>query len=192
MNKPLTKPNKNFLTTLALTASVCGLMGFSATAAADHGDAYAESFSDYAKVVSSEPVVRRVRIGEPRQECWDERVSYREPVYHHGLSAGAILGGIIGGVAGHQIGGGHGRDAATAAGAVIGANIGGAHDRYRGEVEHVGYEQRCRTVSDARYEEQIEGYDVTYRYQGQTYQTRLPYDPGRRLAVQVDVRPVRD
>ena len=30
------------------------------------------------------------------------------------------------------------------------------------------------------------GYDVTYRYDGRTYRTRTPYDPGERLRVRVD------
>jgi len=42
---------------------------------------------------------------------------------------GAILGGIGGGVIGHQIGGGSGRVAATAAGAVIGTLLGGGIGR---------------------------------------------------------------
>jgi len=33
---------------------------------------------------------------------------------------------------------------------------------------------------------------VTYRYHGHVYRTRLPYDPGSRLAVDVNVRPVRE
>jgi len=101
-----------------------------------------------------------------------------------------ILGGIIGGVAGHQIGGGHGRDVATAVGAVIGAGVGNnATSRNRGQYERSGYETRCETVNDVDYEQRIDGYDVTYRYNGQIYQTRMPYDPGRRIPVNVDVRP---
>ena len=33
------------------------------------------------------------------------------------------------------------------------------------------------------------GYQVDYEYCGQRYSTRLPYDPGERLRVQVAVRP---
>jgi uncharacterized protein YcfJ len=105
--------------------------------------------------------------------------------------AGAILGGIIGGVTGHQIGGGHGRDVATALGAVIGAGIGGQSGRGYDGGERVNYEQRCDTVNAYRYEERVDGYDVTYRYNGRLYNTRLPYDPGRRIALNVDVQPAR-
>ena len=37
--------------------------------------------------------------------------------------------------------------------------------------------------------ERIEGYDVTYEYAGREYVTRMPYDPGERIRVRVDVTP---
>ena len=39
-------------------------------------------------------------------------------------------------------------------------------------------------------EEQIIGYDVVYRYNGRKYQSRLPYEPGKRLKIRVQVLPV--
>ncbi|AXQ29534.1 hypothetical protein D0B54_12900 [Solimonas sp. K1W22B-7] len=41
----------------------------------------------------------------------------------------------------------------------------------------------CRTVTAWRLEQRVEGYDVLYHYDGRTYNTRLPYDPGERLPV---------
>jgi hypothetical protein len=35
----------------------------------------------------------------------------------------------------------------------------------------------------------VTGYRVTYEYAGRSYTSVLPYDPGRRLAVRVDVEP---
>ena len=49
--------------------------------------------------------------------------------------------------------------------------------------------QRCTTSDIVREEERIDGYNVTYRYNGQKYRTRMPYDPGDRLRIRVDVRP---
>lgn len=49
---------------------------------------------------------------------------------------------------------------------------------------------QCRLVSSYRYEQRVEGYDVTYHYQGRIYTTRMPYDPGSRVPVRLDV-PVR-
>ncbi len=50
----------------------------------------------------------------------------------------------------------------------------------------------CRITLATQYEERIDGYDVTYRYNGKVYQTRMPYDPGRRVPVRVDSRQLRD
>ena len=148
--------------------------------------------TDYAQVLDARPIYSQVRISEPRRECWDERVSYREPRVAGQNAAGAILGGIIGGVAGHAIGRGDGRAVATGIGAVVGASVGSrAGDDDRGGYRRSGYETQCRTIEQARTEDRIDGYDVTYRYNGAVYHTTLPYDPGNRLAVDVDVRPVR-
>lgn len=146
---------------------------------------------EYARVVSAAPIYREVRISQPRQECWDEPVSYRDPRYSNNVTAGGLIGAIAGGVIGHQFGGGSGKAAATAVGAVVGAGIGAntaaanTPRSYR-----TGYEQRCRYVPDSYTEQRVEAYDVTYRYNGRLYRTRTPYDPGDRIAVDVDVRPV--
>ncbi len=47
--------------------------------------------------------------------------------------------------------------------------------------------ERCRTVDTGN--DVIDSYDVTYRYQGRDVRTRLPYDPGERVQVRVDVQP---
>lgn len=151
---------------------------------------------EYAEVVSAEPIYRSVRIEQPRRECWDERVVYDEgPRYHDNGAGGAILGAIIGGVAGHQFGGGRGKTAATAAGAVIGAGVGqrvAMQNRgYEPRHERVGYEEVCETVTDYRTEQRIEAFDVSYRYGGRVYHTTMPHDPGSRIPVDVNVRPVR-
>lgn len=183
---------------LTLAATLAGLLATAGPAFADRWDGDGYDRSDYAEVLSSRPIVHQVAISEPRRECWDQRVVYREPGYYQpAIGAGTIIGGVIGGVIGHQFGGGRGRDVATAVGAVIGASAGAQQDAYayggyRGGSERVGYEQRCRTIDDVRYQDRVDGYDVTYRYHGRVYRTRLPYDPGNRLRVSVDVRPVRE
>jgi uncharacterized protein YcfJ len=47
--------------------------------------------------------------------------------------------------------------------------------------------QRCTTVDTTRM--QLSGYEVHYAYGGREYTTQLPYDPGQRIRVNVDVRP---
>ncbi|KFN45047.1 glycine zipper 2TM domain-containing protein [Arenimonas oryziterrae] len=114
---------------------------------------------------------------------------------------GTVLGAIIGGALGNQAGKGDGRKAATIAGAVIGGAIGNnvarGNDRprdsrygYNDGYNNGGTVQRCRTVSDGYQSEQrVVGYNVTYRYAGQTYHTTTAYHPGKTLRVEVNVRP---
>jgi uncharacterized protein YcfJ len=151
-------------------------------------------FNDVAQVIRAEPITRTVQISEPRRECWQEEV--RRPIVHaEGQdSAGkVVLGGIVGGVIGHQIGSGRGNRAATLAGTLIGAAVG--HDMAMKsartiETDHVDYVQRCRVSHETHTEERIEGYEVTYRYRGESFTSRMPYDPGKRLRVRVMVSPI--
>lgn len=176
---------------LTLTTLVTGLMAVTAATPALAGR-WDNDGTVYAQVVSSRPLYSQVQVAEPQQVCRNERVVYREPTYSSGNNpAGTILGGIIGGVIGHQFGGGRGRDVATAVGAVVGAGVGNQSGRYQGDTEHVDYQQRCDVVNNYHTEQRIDGYDVTYNYGGRLYNTRLPYDPGSRLAVNVNVQPVR-
>lgn len=149
---------------------------------------------EYARVVDVQPIYRSVEVRVPRDECWDERVVYQDRDRHAdgNRTAGLLIGAAAGGAAGHQFGNGRGRDAATIIGALIGATIGQDAAARQGPPavrEEVAYEQRCRTVSDREIEQHVQGYDVTYRYQGRTYHTRMPYDPGDSIPVNVDVRP---
>ena len=140
---------------------------------------------DYAKVISSKPVIRYVSVRTPVRECWQETEYYSRYEPRHGPGR-ALAGAIIGGVIGHQFGSGRGNDAATVAGTMIGAAVG------RGPVQRVDYErpvERCETRYRNHEEQRIDGSDVVYRYKGQKYATRMPYDPGKRIKVRVDIRP---
>lgn len=153
---------------------------------------------DYARVIGVEPIIDVVERPVTRDECRQERVTYREPARRHSRDrAPAVLGGIIGGVLGNQVGSGSGRDAATVAGAALGYSLARDSQRrdggyYRAEREYTRYEPRCTTRTEYRRDERITGYDVTYRYHGRTYHTVTDYDPGDRIRVEVDVdvRPV--
>jgi uncharacterized protein YcfJ len=149
---------------------------------------------DYAKVVDVQPLMARVRVSSPQRECWDEtRVDDRGPGGARSSAGGAILGAVIGGVLGHQIGSGRGRDAATAAGAVIGAGIGHRQAERRNAANlpppREYTVQRCDTRYHDTWEERIDGYRVTYVYHGRRQVTELPYNPGDRIRVRVDVSP---
>jgi uncharacterized protein YcfJ len=143
---------------------------------------------DYAPVTRVEPIVRQVRIETPRRECYDDTRYVESPAPQ--IAGHTLLGGIIGGVLGHQIGHGDGRDFATVAGAAIGAGVGytSATRQYAPRVREEVV-QRCDVSYDRSYEERIEGYRVTYEYNGREYTTRMPYDPGERIKVRVAVAP---
>ena len=174
-----------------------------ASALAPFLPAFADGFNDSAAVLSATPIVDRVPVN--REECWSEqRRGYEERTVTRQdtgqvIGAGTVIGAIAGGVIGHQMGSSSGgRDRGTAAGAVIGGIVGNQIDRDRAgpsstevEVERrpVTREvERCRTVQDVR--EVTAGFDVRYRYAGREFVTRMPYQPGRRIQIAVDVRPV--
>lgn len=141
---------------------------------------------DYAKVISSKPVIRYVNVRTPVRECWQETEYYSRYERKHGAPGRALAGAIIGGVIGHQFGSGRGNDAATVAGTMIGAAVA------QGPVRRVEYAQpveRCEIRYQNHQEQRIDGYDVVYRYNGQKYTTRMPYDPGKNIKVRVDIRP---
>jgi uncharacterized protein YcfJ len=152
---------------------------------------------DYAKVIDVQPLVSRVRVSTPEQECWDEtRYDQGGPrAPDRRTAGGTLLGAVIGAAIGNQIGHGDGRRAATAAGAVIGAGIGNSQAQRR-----AGYPatppreytvQRCETRYHDEWRERTDGYRVTYLYHGRRQVTELPYHPGNRIRVRVDVSPAQ-
>ena len=167
--------------------------------------------SDYAQVLHVERVGDRYgnRYGSNlRQQCWNEQTNDYEDGYYrdgsgrlyrgdgHNNAGGTLLGAIIGGALGNQVGKGDGRKAATIGGAVIGGAIGNnvarnndRNDNYDQYRDNSGVVRRCRTVSDNSGYQGASGYNVTYRYGGQTYRSMLNYNPGRTMRVTVDVRP---
>ena len=160
---------KTILQTSAVAAaSVAAVFGLAANASA----------AEYARVVSSTPVSSSVSV--PRQEC----AQVQQIVQQQPSGAGALIGAIAGGVLGNQLGHGFGRAAATGVGVVAGSAIGNNVEANANPPTTVPV-QRCRTVST--YQNRLVGYDVVYEYNGQRYTTRLPNDPGARLAI--DIRP---
>ncbi|MEM6639884.1 MAG: glycine zipper 2TM domain-containing protein [Pseudomonadota bacterium] len=149
---------------------------------------------DFARVVDVQPIVRLVTVTVPQRACWDEEVVVRRERGRRGNSGSVgstIAGGLIGGVVGRQIGGGSGRDAMTVVGALVGSAIGnnaGRDDSDRRD-DRVVYDtvRRCETRDEVREEERIDGYRVTYLYNGREYTTRTRNHPGTRLRVRVRV-----
>jgi uncharacterized protein YcfJ len=141
---------------------------------------------EYGRVVDVEPIYQSVSIPEERQVC-DRR---RDDRYSHShqtrkSNAGkAVLGGIIGGAIGNKFGRGRGRDASTALGILIGAGIGASKGN------HHAPRKTCYIETYYHQEERLMGYDVTYEYSGELYQTQMDRHPGDRVRLSVDVRVV--
>ena len=141
--------------------------------------AQAADYTDTARVVSTTPIIERVR--EPRQECTSETPPQRVPQSERSVIA-PIIGGVAGALLGSTVGRGSGRDAAIAAGAITGAIVG---DRIDNQPFAEAPVQRCRTVETIR--ETTRGYTVVYHYNGRDVSTTLPYDPGPTVRVGVGV-----
>jgi len=156
---------------------------------------------DQARVVAAEPVYRVVSHSVPVEQCTlVETPVAPEPRYRSftGPILGAVIGGAIGNAVGHSK---TNKKVGTAVGAVLGGTIGRdiqrrterqRYDRYPVRYDTARYQTRevCETVYETRETEELEGYDVTYRYAGQTHTTRMDRDPGRFLQVRVRVTPV--
>jgi uncharacterized protein YcfJ len=197
-----------------LTIAVLSTLGLAAgtASAADYSDV--ATVISATPIVVRVATPRRECVTEQVASYEERRV--RRPVQEQYVAsesrgssgAGAVLGAIIGGVVGHQFGNSSGgRDHGTAAGAIVGGLIGNSVEKEnsRGDSVDSGYRrasrdevqveripvtrdvQRCNVVSESR--DEIRGYDVRYRYHDQEYTTRMSYDPGPTIPVNVEVRP---
>jgi uncharacterized protein YcfJ len=151
-----------------------------------------EGGNDFARVLHVEPLRRQVRVSEPVRECWQETSTASDGPFSYNNIGGTLIGGALGTVVGNQVGHGRGKDVARVAGALIGGAIGAnvSRDRQR---QLYGDQRRTQERCEVRYrdswEERVDGYQVTYEYAGREYVTQMPYDPGERIQVRVDVTP---
>jgi uncharacterized protein YcfJ len=184
--------------TIQVLAAAAGLALASGAAFGDHAsETYDGAYDrpggeDFADVVRVEPLRSRVRVSEPVRECREETVYASEGPFSSSHVGATLLGSAIGVAVGNQIGHGRGKDAARIAGALVGGAIGRnvSVDRQRQQYGNRGrIVERCDVRYRDRYEERIDGYEVTYEYAGREYLTRMPYDPGERIRVRVDVTP---
>jgi uncharacterized protein YcfJ len=155
--------------------------------------AYQKLSTPYAEVVSSTPItekepiygdvissaaVTEMRTGS-RKVCEDVVVEKRRPE-RFGNKDGAVIGAVAGALVGSQIGGGDGKKLATVAGAVGGGFAGREIDRrHVGGERYTEVEQQCHTVTEPR--EEVIGYDVQYRLDGETLTTRVDKKPGEQV-----------
>ena len=141
-------------------------------------------YYDNAQVISVTPQTERVN--SPRQECHTEYVDQVSDGHDRDIG-GAIIGGIAGGLLGSQIGKGKGRIAGAAVGAATGAIVGDRIDNSGQQSYSSRPVERC-TVTD-NWQTVTRNYLVTYRYNGRTYTTTMPNDPGDTISLRVSVAP---
>ncbi|MEM0911231.1 MAG: glycine zipper 2TM domain-containing protein [Pseudomonadota bacterium] len=167
-----------------------------------HG--YQISNRSYAKgrVINVVPIYgerNRYRKGN-HKHCWLEpdprHHRHHYNIHHRDKTIDTLAGAVIGGVIGNQFGSGSGRKIATVAGAAIGGSIANqssnhvTHDKHR-EYENSGFIEVCD--HDISYKKprkrNIKGYQVTYRYKGNVYQSYTRRHPGKFIDLVVSVIP---
>ena len=157
---------------------------------AHHKSDYRAADTEFARVVSVTPIYQTIRHRVPEQHCWIETV--REEVTYPSATA-TLVGGIVGGAIGHAVGHGHdNKKIGTVVGSVLGMSIGNDISRKnRDGYTGVAYRdiERCEIRDSIATERKFVGYDVTYEYHNQRYQTQMQRHPGKHIRVAVDVRP---
>lgn len=122
----------------------------------------------------------RAVVGTPEQRCWVEREQVVQDQGNANVPA-AIAGAIIGGILGHQVGGGRGKDIATAGGAIAGAAVGANIGRdNNGQPVYTQNVQRCTNVPS---QVRADYWDVTYNFRGQEYRMQMTTPPGPTVTV---------
>ena len=180
----------NTPTRIAAATALC-LATAAQPALADHRyDDGGETTYEYARVLDVKPLIRTVQVEIPVRECYERPVEVRRERRRGGLGR-VIAGGIIGGVIGSQFGDGNGREAMTVLGSVVGAASASDKNRHERESEH-RVQKYCETTYEYEERDRVEGFRVTYEFDGKTYTTRTETDPGDEIRVRVDVRPLVD
>lgn len=118
----------------------------------------------------------RAVVGTPQQRCWVEREQVSQG-QNQVNAPGAVLGALLGGVLGHQVGGGSGKDIATAGGAIAGALLGARAGNNGPATQDV---QRCQQVPN---QAQADYWDVTYMFKGEEHRIQMATPPGRTITV---------
>ena len=137
--------------------------------------------ANYADVITAKPMTKTVSV--PRESCRDEQVTLTRPTKDPSQIAGTVVGAVLGGVLGNQIGDGKGKQLATVGGAVGGGYAGNkVQEGMQDRDTYQETQRKCQTIRDRH--EEPDGYDVTYRLDGQVSTVHMDYDPGKRIAVE--------
>ncbi len=120
----------------------------------------------------------RAVVGPPEHRCWVEKEQVAQERGGANIP-GAIAGALLGGVLGHQVGGGRGKDIATAGGAVAGAAVGANVGRGGGQATTRDVQRCAAAPAPSR----PDYWDVTYNFRGQDHHIQMTSPPGRTVTV---------
>jgi uncharacterized protein YcfJ len=133
-----------------------------------------------AEVISSKAITKTIKT--PRQDCRDEQVIRTKTPKDTNRLAGTGLGAVVGGLLGHEVGGGSGKVLATVAGAAAGGYAGNKiEEKVQKGDTYTTTEQRCVTAYDSN--EEPNGYEVTYEFNGKRHRVHMDHDPGKIIPV---------
>ncbi len=146
---------------------------------------------DTARVIDAQPMYETVQVNTPREVCRQAQYAVAQPARNNAAIPviGAVIGGVLANGLGHD---GGSRKVATAAGAIMGGAVGMSIASRQAQAQPVTrYETRqmCTVENHITTEENLIGYRVRYRYQGQVYVMETDRHPGDTVRVRVDVTP---
>jgi len=180
-----------FFKSLLITTLACTPLLAEASHKNKHHRQHQQSYTTFARVTHVEPIVRYVEVNRPYEECYDyerEHKGRRSPLLQKSHNSGIApqtkttqpqkeKGNIISSTIGQKISQRQTKEQRHSQN----------QSHNRGHRQH----QECRVVHRSHREKRIDGYLVHYRYKGENFETRLPYDPGDRMEVRVSVTPTR-
>ncbi|WDE10566.1 glycine zipper 2TM domain-containing protein [Thalassomonas haliotis] len=181
-----------------------------AAANASAGHHRGDSFYARGKVINATPVYQTVRVEHIHDtSCWSRVRHSHSSSAHHASNevAATVVGAVIGGTVGHVLFKKSDlKGVGTVAGAIIGGSVGNeighnshshhkaghSHSRghYKSGYRHASHRKVLHCRQQYTSFEEISGYDVTYKYQGEVYHTRTRHHPGRKIKLRVTVDPV--
>jgi uncharacterized protein YcfJ len=139
----------------------------------------------YGQVINVEPIYRVSGQASRHDAC----VRYVRQDSAGKSFTPTLLGAIIGGAVGHRLGDNHGdAGAAAVAGGLLGASIGRDVGNHMDHNRRVVVDGPCGYGGSDHVRREVVEYAVRYRYNGEVYFTRMDYDPGEWIAL--DVKPV--
>lgn len=164
-----------------------------------HQHRNAAVYYDHGRVLKVKPVYGQVSQLSSGGQCYGQHRHNKVNRQRNGNNVlPTVTGAVVGGVVGNALGNRRNKTVTTAAGAIIGGAIGYevGQNRNSHRVHHNNNSYCVNTQENAARHRgnrgnRITGYLVTYRYKGEKFTTYTHEHPGRRIPLEVSVRPAR-